>query len=1576
MFIDPSVDNYTQLVNGLVENTEVIVLDDSRDGIFQITEILSHYQNISSVHIVSHGESSQLTLGATELTSTTLDSYRNELTGWSNSLSETADILLYGCHVASSPDGLAFVKQIGQLTKADIAASTDLTGHSALGGNWTLEYSTGSIESDLAFQTETLQNYSSAFGSVSTDDLVMHLTFDETAGTLAADTSPFGNSNTGNLLNGASFVDTDTPLEGAVQLDGVDDYVTVDNSSDINVGTFNKRSISIWFKVNDVDYGGEQVIFEEGASKKGLSIYVKSSNLYVGGWNTKSGWSGTFLSTDAIQSDTWHHVGLVLDTDTSNTIQSGAFRAYIDGVNFGQGDGVQLSSHGNPTGIGGINQEARFHTGVGSTGGEIPNYYALNGTIADVQLYNRALSNNEMATLASEIDTSPSLPTDALVMELAFDDASGTVAADTSPFGNDNSGTLLNGASFIDTGNPLEGVVRLDGVDDYVAVSSSSDINNGTFTKRTISAWFKVDDKNISGQKQVIFEEGGGKKGLNIYVDDGQLYVGGWNTKNGWSGTFLSTDAISSNSWHHVALVLDANNSNNPQPGVFKAYLDGVQFGVGEGVKLTSHGNPMGIGAINSSARFHTGNINGSGTQALAGNIGDVRLYNQALDTGEIALLASVLNGLGDAIAPTATLYAPNLATPGDTVYTFTVNYTDNVAVDVFSLDNNDIRVVGPSGFSQAATLVSVVNGTTNGDLRSATYQIIAPGGDWDATDNGIYEVLLEAGQVSDTSGNFALGGSLGTFAVDIAQSNPNPQSIVFPSNAGVIDVTAYGAIPNDGIDDTAAIQQALNENFGENYVFYLRDGVYDISDTLTLGGSEKRSIFQGQSQSGTILRLMDSVDQEFQGALIRTGGANGNNSADRFRNAVRNLTLNVGVGHANAVGLQFWSNNQGVVEDVTILSEDGQGQIGLDMSFDDGIGPLFVHGLTVDGFDYGIKTRWQTASQTFEDITLKNQNIYGWWNITSQRVFARNVTSINSVTAIRNEFEAGMVLIDSVLTGTGANVPAIYNQKSLYVRNIETSGYSLGIENALNYGRGNPDVGIGYIDEYFANGSGNNRSGGPFELFDSPDRMLNLPIQDIPDVPWETDFNNWANPGSFMIGTSGIANDGLDDTAAIQAAIDSGATTIYLPQGTWNLDGTLELRGNVVRFLGTGAILDASDTGVIRVTDGTASTVIIERLEGLGKIEHASDRTLVLNNLFGFEYAPTISTPGNVFINDSTGRSVTFRNQNAWARQLNLESDTQSDPNIEAKVLNDNSQVWILGLKTEDEGTVVKTINGGATELLGTLHVGGGISNVDNPRFVTIDSSFSVAGIYGGGFSVLASETRNGEVRTTNTFNLADVYTAYAPASAPIAQWAFNGNAADSSSNGYNGTIIGGASFVNRAPDGTQALSLNGTNQFVQTSNFLSPSQQLALTTWVKNGSSTWDTSTALIDKGNAFRLETVAGTQLLRFSIRESQTNGPWQTVEFDLSNLSNFNLTDWHHYAASYDSNTGQIQLYVDGILQATTDLSSSSTPVQISPDAGPMIIGHNINLNTYFGGLIDDVRLYDRALTSSEILALIR
>lgn len=157
VFIDGTVESAQQLAQFTLPGVEAIVLDPTQDGIAQITAALASRSNISGVHLIGHGSSGSLRLGSTILNQETIAQYADSLNQWKSSLTEDADLLLYGCNVASNPAGQAFVNQLSQLTEADVAASDNLTGNAALGGDWLLEYATGSIEAPLALQAEAMQ---------------------------------------------------------------------------------------------------------------------------------------------------------------------------------------------------------------------------------------------------------------------------------------------------------------------------------------------------------------------------------------------------------------------------------------------------------------------------------------------------------------------------------------------------------------------------------------------------------------------------------------------------------------------------------------------------------------------------------------------------------------------------------------------------------------------------------------------------------------------------------------------------------------------------------------------------------------------------------------------------------------------------------------------------------------------------------------------------------------------------------------------------------------------------------------------------------------------------------------------------------------------------------------------------------------------------------------------------------------------------------------------------------------------------------------------------------------------------
>ncbi|MDX2242124.1 MAG: DUF4347 domain-containing protein [Leptolyngbyaceae cyanobacterium bins.302] len=156
LFIDQTVADAQTLINAIAPGTEVYLLDSAQDAISQITQTLLGRTNISSLHIVSHGDAAGLQLGDNQLSLNTVSTYASQIQSWAGALTDNADILLYGCNVAAGDLGQAFVQILSQLTQADVAASTNITGSS---GDWTLEFHQGTIESTSPFSQTKLSTY-------------------------------------------------------------------------------------------------------------------------------------------------------------------------------------------------------------------------------------------------------------------------------------------------------------------------------------------------------------------------------------------------------------------------------------------------------------------------------------------------------------------------------------------------------------------------------------------------------------------------------------------------------------------------------------------------------------------------------------------------------------------------------------------------------------------------------------------------------------------------------------------------------------------------------------------------------------------------------------------------------------------------------------------------------------------------------------------------------------------------------------------------------------------------------------------------------------------------------------------------------------------------------------------------------------------------------------------------------------------------------------------------------------------------------------------------------------------------
>ncbi|MEG4340259.1 Ig-like domain-containing protein [Microcoleus sp. D3_18_C2] len=160
IFVDSSVQDYQSLIQGADANAKIVILDDKRSGIEQITHALAGESDIAAVHVVSHGSSGTLNLGTDIFNKELLEKKLEHLQQWGKALSSKADFLLYGCNVAAGAIGLAFIHRIAEITRANVAASSTKIGNIRLGGNWNLDVQIGKIATWLPFQPAALSAYS------------------------------------------------------------------------------------------------------------------------------------------------------------------------------------------------------------------------------------------------------------------------------------------------------------------------------------------------------------------------------------------------------------------------------------------------------------------------------------------------------------------------------------------------------------------------------------------------------------------------------------------------------------------------------------------------------------------------------------------------------------------------------------------------------------------------------------------------------------------------------------------------------------------------------------------------------------------------------------------------------------------------------------------------------------------------------------------------------------------------------------------------------------------------------------------------------------------------------------------------------------------------------------------------------------------------------------------------------------------------------------------------------------------------------------------------------------------------
>ncbi len=160
VFVDGDLADSDLLAAGMPADAQVHVLDVKQGGLQQILTALEGQTNISAIHILSHGKPGVLQLGNESLQFDALSATQTAaLKDLGASLSDEADILIYGCDFAGGNEGTAAVANMAKLTGADVAASNDLTGNADLGGDWELEITSGLIEEAIVINPANAAQY-------------------------------------------------------------------------------------------------------------------------------------------------------------------------------------------------------------------------------------------------------------------------------------------------------------------------------------------------------------------------------------------------------------------------------------------------------------------------------------------------------------------------------------------------------------------------------------------------------------------------------------------------------------------------------------------------------------------------------------------------------------------------------------------------------------------------------------------------------------------------------------------------------------------------------------------------------------------------------------------------------------------------------------------------------------------------------------------------------------------------------------------------------------------------------------------------------------------------------------------------------------------------------------------------------------------------------------------------------------------------------------------------------------------------------------------------------------------------
>jgi len=655
-----------------------------------------------------------------------------------------------------------------------------------------------------------------------------------------------------------------------LKFDGTDDYVAIEDMHYTTTHGITELTVCAWVLAFPGEGGWSIVDFDRSEYYNvEIGWHDQGTNVVNFATYSSSGGIDDMPGKTNVRDGHWHFITAVYDgTDK---------RIYVDGVL----DATESNPHSG-AGLGkGTTRYGFIGDGSEATSfNDKRNGFYYRGRIDEVSVWHRVLSgseiqnimNNEIANPTSEIN---------LQAYYKFDDGSGQVLSNSASSNNNGQLGTTTGAEASDpswenvNAAVADKMGSFNGIDQFDSINNTNDINTASkYNDRTVSVWFQASDitKNT---KQVIFEEGGHINGLNIYIYNSEIYIGGWSEHNSWAGTYFKSAAISSGVWHHAALVLASGNT-------FTAYLDGVQIGTeSSGVgPLAKHSGDICI-ARNGSTQFHDGDDNSVGS-FFEGNIDELRIWNEARSLADIK--AEMHREL---LSPYSESYL---------VCNLRFNQSGGTFIDDYSSKNNDGQIGSNSWSDRTAPIpyFSVANGNWNADASWADGQK-APSRIWSrielkhditlTTDETCEELKINAtaSLTLNATKKLTVNGELknlgGETALKIKASSAGPASLIHHSDGVEAQVETY--LEQDAhYFISAPISDAVSNMYYDQYMYVWNEPNYtwdNFSETdVNLIPCKGYDVYCVSQDISTYSGTLNNGDQGVGGLTRKSSPASG----------------------------------------------------------------------------------------------------------------------------------------------------------------------------------------------------------------------------------------------------------------------------------------------------------------------------------------------------------------------------------------------------------------------------------------------------------------------------------------------------------------------------------------------------------------------------------------------------------------------------------------------------------------------------------------------------------------------------